>query len=190
MNKKPLLILMLMIGAMLVLAGCIAPVQPESQPSGGSIEPAAVPESGLTSANLANMTYLSEYGKDGTVTLVDGAYSAPAAPGSASMNSVELLPEYTVIDNLNELPVAVVVLVSSGGGSGTFYNLAVVEEQDGQPVNIATYPLGDRIKLNSVAIQDNQIIVDMVAAGPDDPLCCPTQHLSIPTNCRASRLSR
>ncbi len=176
MNKKLLLLLTLMSSAILVLAGCVAQSPVESQAGAGGTVPQPTAETALTPEVLANMTYQSEYGEDGTVTLVDGSYSAPAAPGSASMNTVDLLPEYTVFGDLNGVPSAVVVLVSSGGGSGTFYDLAVVQEEDGQPVNVAAYALGDRIKLNSVAIENNQIVVDMIAAGESDPACCPTHH--------------
>ena len=144
--------------------------------AGGTVDRSRTAETALTPEVLANMTYQSEYGEDGTVTLVDGSYSAPAAPGSASMNTVDLLPEYTVFGDLDGVPSAVVVLVSSGGGSGTFYNLPSSKKQDGQPVNVAAYALGDRIKLNSVAIENNQIVVDMIAAGESDPACCPTHH--------------
>jgi para-nitrobenzyl esterase len=42
---------------------------------------------------------------------------------------------------------------------------------------VASAPLGDRVQLNSVEIDNNQIIVDMVNQGPDDAMCCPTQQV-------------
>ena len=33
------------------------------------------------------------------------------------------------------------------------------------------------MQINSVTVEDNQIVVDMVQAGPDDPLCCPSQQV-------------
>lgn len=51
-----------------------------------------------------------------------------------------------------------------------------MEPQDGL-VNTASILLGDRVQINSVEIANGQIVVDMVQAGPDDPLCCPTQHV-------------
>lgn len=125
-------------------------------------------------STLANMTYTSEFTQDGTVTLVDGTYEEAAAPGSATMTTVTLLPEYTATGELEGEPAAAVVLVTNPGGSGTFYDLAVVMDQDGEPVNVATTLLGDRVRINSVAIENSQIVVDMVTPGPDDPLCCPT----------------
>ncbi len=123
---------------------------------------------------LANMTYISEFTKDGTAPLEDGKYEEEAAPGSATKTTVMLLPEYTAEGELNGEPAAAVILATDPGGSGTFIDLAVVTNVDGEPTNVATASLGDRAQVNSVTIEDNQIVVDMVTHGPDDPMCCPT----------------
>ena len=123
------------------------------------------------------MTYSSEFTQAGTAPLEDGKYEEEAAPGSATKTEVMLLPEYTALGELNEPAAAAVILATNPGGSGTFIDLAVVTEQDGVPTNVATTNLGDRVQINSVAIQDNQIVVDMVNQGPDDPMCCPTQQV-------------
>jgi heat shock protein HslJ/LysM repeat protein len=143
-------------------------------PAGTS--PQAAP-AGLSPEELANTTYQSEFTQDGTAPLVDGTYSEPAAPGSATMTTVTLQPQDTAYGELNGQPSAAVVLVTDPGGSGTFYHLAVVVNQDGAPANVATTLLGDRVEINSVSIENNQIKVDMVQAGPDDPLCCPSQQV-------------
>ncbi len=126
--------------------------------------------------SLANMEYKSEYTAGGTAPLEDGTYSEEAAPGSASKIEVSLTDQVAV-GELNGQPAAAVVLVTNPGGSGTFYDLAVVMEQDGTPVNVATTSLGDRVQINSIAIEDNQVVVDMVQSGPTDPMCCPTEHV-------------
>ncbi len=41
---------------------------------------------------------------------------------------------------------------------------------------MATTSLGDRAQINSVTIENNEIVVDMITHGPDDPMCCPTQQ--------------
>jgi len=130
---------------------------------------------GLSPQELANTTYTSEFTADGTAPLTDGAYSEPAAPGSATETKVMLLPDYTTYGQLNGQDVAAVVLVTDPGGSGTFYNLHVMVSGDGQPTEVASTFLGDRLQINSITLKDNQIVVDMVQAGPDDPMCCPSQ---------------
>jgi hypothetical protein len=74
-------------------------------------------------------------------------------------------------------PAAAAILVTDPGGSGTFYTLHAVITRDGQPTDIAMTTLGDRAQINSLAFQADQIVVDMVTHGPDDPLCCPTQQV-------------
>jgi heat shock protein HslJ len=131
---------------------------------------------GLSPQELANATYPSQYTQSGTVTLENGRFSEPAAPGSATETKVSITPNLAY-GEINDQPAAVVVLVSDPGGSGTFYDLHLVVSQNDQPVNVASTFLGDRVQINSVTIENNQIVVDMVQAGPDDPLCCPSQQV-------------
>jgi heat shock protein HslJ/LysM repeat protein len=138
--------------------------------------PASAPE-GLAPADLANATYSSEFTQNGTAPLVNGEYSEPAAPGSATETKVRLMQTHTAYGEINGQPVAVTILVTDAGGSGTFYSMHVMVNQDGQPVNIASTSLGDRVQINSITVINNQIVVDMVQAGPDDPMCCPSQHV-------------
>jgi heat shock protein HslJ len=131
---------------------------------------------GLSPAELANATYPDEFYPSGSVTLQNGQHSEPAAPGSASMISTQLLPVGTY-GTLAGQPVAVVVLATNGGGSGTFITMHVMFSQNGQPVSIANAALGDRTQVNSISIENEQIKVDMVQVGPDDPFCCPSQQV-------------
>ncbi|MCB8984580.1 MAG: META domain-containing protein [Ardenticatenaceae bacterium] len=126
-------------------------------------------------AALANATYQVDVVPSGSVTLSGGEFSQPAAPGSASNVTVSLT-DNVALGQVNGQPAAAAVLVASGGGSGSFYELALVTFADGQPQNVATAFLGDRVQVNSVTIgADGVISVDMVVQGPDDPMCCPTQ---------------
>jgi hypothetical protein len=127
---------------------------------------------------LGNMTYQSEFGEDGTVTLENGHYETPAAPGSASLIQVTATG-YADTGDLNGdgAEDAAIVLASSGGGTGVFMSLAAVIDDNGQPVNVANADLGDRSQINDLYIEEGQIVVDLVVAGPDDAACCPTQHV-------------
>ena len=131
---------------------------------------------GLSPAELSNATYTVEYTQNGTAPLTNGQYSEAAAPGSATMTTVSLT-DNIAYGQLNGQDAAAVILVSDPGGSGTFYDLAVVVSQNGQSVNVATTFLGDRIQINALSIANNQIEVDLTQAGPDDPLCCPSQQV-------------
>ena len=136
----------------------------------------------LTLEKLANAEYKTEWTPEGVVRLEDGEYRAPAAPGSASEIVIEMT-EYVAIGELNDLatgntePGAGVILYSSGGGSGTFYELHAMVVRDGEPYDAAWTQLGDRVQITSVSIENGKILVDMVTHGPEDPQCCPTQQV-------------
>jgi hypothetical protein len=125
---------------------------------------------------LRNAEYQTQWTQEGTVRLVNGEYRAPAAPGSASEIAI-VLSEYIAMGELDGQPANAVILYSSGGGSGTFYELHVLVERDGQLQDVAWTQLGDRVQINSLAIEGNHFVVDMITQGPDDPMCCPTQQV-------------
>jgi hypothetical protein len=131
---------------------------------------------GLSDEALKNMEYKSEFTQSGVAPLTDGEYREQAAPGSAT-ETIVMLTDHVARGQLNGQEAAAVILVTDPGGSGTFYDLAVVVEQDGQPVNVATTLLGDRVQINALSIENNEIVVDMVTQGPEDPMCCPTQQV-------------
>ncbi|HUW09768.1 MAG TPA: hypothetical protein VM537_08560, partial [Anaerolineae bacterium] len=132
--------------------------------------------SGFTTDALKNAEYLSEFTHSGKAPLTGGEYREAAAPGSATQ-TVVMLTDRMAFGQLGEgKEAAAVILVTDPGGSGTFYNLAAVE-QDGALANVAATFLGDRVKISSLAIEDGEIVIDMVTQGPDDPFCCPTQQV-------------
>ncbi len=69
---------------------------------------------------------------------------------------------------------AAVLLIYSGGGSGSFYLLFAVINKNGTPYNAASTLLGDRVVVQSFNIKSGRISIDMITHGPDDPSCCPT----------------
>lgn len=138
-----------------------------------------VTDEALSLETLGSLTYAADDFPDGVVTLTDGVIEIPAAPGSATTIRIERTG-YAAFGDLNGdgLEDAAVILLTDGGGSGSFYYLAtVVAEAGGGYANVATTLLGDRVIINDLTIADGVITVDMVVAGPDDPLCCPTQQV-------------
>jgi hypothetical protein len=73
---------------------------------------------------------------------------------------------------------AAVILSQDLGGSGTFMTLAAVISENGIPRQQAGTSLGDRVKVESVAIKDGIISITLVGHGPGDPMCCPTQNVT------------
>jgi hypothetical protein len=132
----------------------------------------------LPSQMMENLTYPSNWTAEGTAPLVDGQYEEAATPGSATMTQVQLLSDLTAFGDLDADGVAdaAVVLVTDPGGSGTFYDLVAVLDRNGNAFPVATSNLGDRIEINSLTIQNGQIVVEMLTRSPDEPMAAdPTQ---------------
>ena len=133
---------------------------------------------GFTVGKLKNAEYQSEWTQSGKAPLADGEYSESAAPGSATKTVVKLTDRMAFGSLGSAQEAAAVILVTDPGGSGTFYYLSVVVIQDDALVNVATTLLGDRVKINSLSIEDGHVALNMITHGPDDPLCCPTQRVA------------
>ncbi len=126
------------------------------------------PDAVFSSDTLGNMAYLSNLGKDGIVTLVDGHFKE----GESSVT----LTGYTAYGDLNgdEIEDAAVVLVTNLEDSGVFVDMAIVVQEEDVLTNITSTLLGENIDLIDLAIEDGQIVVDLYTQASDDPTCCPT----------------
>lgn len=115
--------------------------------------------SSLTVALVNNASIQTEFANSGTAQLHDGRFEEPAAPGSASMNTVQL--SRRVFGDLNgdaDLDAAV-ILVSRGGGSGTFYEVGALLADGGTALHAGSLLLGDRIDVTSISISYGVITV-------------------------------
>ena len=57
---------------------------------------------------------------------------------------------------------AVVFLLERGGGSGVFTYVAAQLNRDGQPVDAGAVRIEDRIGVRSAAIEDGQVMLDLI----------------------------
>jgi hypothetical protein len=147
----------------------------EGEQAASDSEDAAVP-AGLSYDMLASTIFANEM-FPAPVTLVDGHAEEPAAPGSASMITADMHPEaaWGDLDGDGDLEAVTVVYVS-GGGSGTFRYLVVYDEVDGLPIQLASTILGDRVKIDGLAVDEGRAVLAVTTHGPDDPMCCPTME--------------
>lgn len=162
--------------------GCTAPgsaVEPAADQSTPMPEPTATPDisAELSMETLGDAVYQGVL--EQPITLVDGRFEGqPFVEGGATRPIVTLIPEpmiYGDLDGDGRADVAV-LLATDTGGSGTFIHLAAVALQDGKPVNLATTLLGDRVRVQSLNIDNDRIEVVLLTQGPDDPQCCPSQE--------------
>ena len=152
-----------------LLSGC-----GEQKPTPNLIDGEIAP---LTVEVLQNATYKSEFVKAGQAQLQDGMYEEKIDPDSARQDHSCVEAKHITFGDVNAdtLDDAAVVLVASGGGSGTFYTLAIIINRLGNPYHIHSANLGDRIRVESLEIADYVITVRMLAHGEGDAMCCPTQ---------------
>ncbi|MEZ4769571.1 MAG: hypothetical protein R2844_14215 [Caldilineales bacterium] len=176
--------------AAVAAAGCYPPVQPASVPSPPeppvAIAAGAAGQSATASATngpdeaasipveaLRNATYSGIY--DEPVTLTDGHWEGePYVQDGASRPTVDFVEDSALFGDLDGDGVddAVVFLVESGGGSGSFVYVAAQLNRDGQPVDAGAVLIEDRIQVKSAAIGAGQILAEAIVPGPSDGACC------------------
>lgn len=135
---------------------------------------AAGSEVRLTLEELKGLAYEGIY--DRPVVLVDGLYEGPPfVAGGASHPRVQLNEDSYVVGDLDADgdDDAAVLLVENSGGSGVNVYLAVVSRRQEVLKNIATIRVGDRVRVRSVRFDAGYVVLDLIAAGPGDPMCCP-----------------
>jgi len=143
---------------------------------------AAIPAVGVTTPTLeelGNIAYEGIY--DDAVTLSAGSYEGkPFVPDGAARPRVELLSDPIVTDDIDEdgWEDAYVLLSESSGGTASNLYLAAVTLADGAARNVGTLLIGDRVDVIALDASDGKAALDYVAAGPNEPACCPTLMVS------------
>jgi len=132
---------------------------------------------GDASVDLESMTFLSAWVPSGRVTLSRGEYREPAAPGSAS-EIVVRLTDKSVFGLVNGRQVGAVIITTTTGGTGTFYELALLIRDGTTWVNTNVAYFGDRVNMHTLEIEDNAFVIAMTTQGPKDPMCCPTLRVT------------
>jgi len=114
---------------------------------------------------------MPQYGA-GTIQLSAGSYH-----DSAAGLDVRVVDAATGDLNGDDRPDAAVVLASTTGGTGTFIDLYAVLDRQDHAVSRGPASLGDRVKVDSIRVFNRAVHLHLLTHAPDDPLCCPTQHV-------------
>lgn len=195
MSNRPLkntrIAIVLSVLALLAMTSCSPSVSETIAPSSTPVPPTQEPvqaSAPLTEAVLNNGAYQIE--EIGTIQLTDGGYENRYGEGETMVDRAGLLS--TALGKLNDddLEDAAVVLWYNSGGSGSFIYLIALVNDNGAPKQIASKLLGDRVQIESLTIQSQQIALQAIVHGPDDPLCCPSQHVTWVYTIQDGRLSQ
>ncbi|MCB0209582.1 MAG: META domain-containing protein [Anaerolineae bacterium] len=143
------------------------------EPVAAETAAAAASSPDLTRQQLANATYSGIY--DEPVTLADGRFEGePFAEDDASRPIVTMANAAPLMGDLNGdgIADAVVFLDENSGGTGHFVYVAAQLNQDGRPVDAGTVLIEDRIQIKSAAIDNGQVMLEIITDGPGDGACC------------------
>jgi hypothetical protein len=132
--------------------------------------PTVVP---LDLTTLKNGTYTLSSIDNLQVTLVDGKFDVSDPAKNLKVSGQLIEPAAFGDLNGDGVADAALMIAANSGGSGTFHILIVVLAQKGQA---ASQLVGDRIQEKLLTIQRGKIILEYLRAGPNDPLCCPSEH--------------
>jgi hypothetical protein len=133
---------------------------------------AAVVLQTIREADLWNGRY--ELPDIGVFQLRDGAFEARYGPGASEVNRVAFVAGTVGDLTGNGGQDAAVVLTVNTGGSGQFRQLVAILNLAGTREQLPAVPLGDRVLVEALAIDERAVRVRLLTHGPDDPLCCPT----------------
>ncbi len=134
--------------------------------------PTTVPEQ---AAELRNAQYqLGASNALQIVQLSSGTFEQ-GTPGAEDFVSVSVTDFVAVGDlNADGMEEVAALISENYGGTGVFVFLTVYTEVDGTLTFQTSRMVDDRPQLNALSIENNEIFLDAVIHGIDDPLCCPT----------------
>jgi len=153
----------------LTLSACGSPAPEEASTP-------AVPRPAPSFEEMAAATYAGI--RDQPVTLTDGVWEGePYTEGSAERPRVTLVRDFRLTGNLDGAggDEAVVLVSSTSGGTGETTFFAVMGWHNDTLRDIANVELGDRVQVRSAKIEGATIVADVVRAGQEDAMCCPTE---------------
>lgn len=155
------------------------------------LDPTPVPTTPPATIKQGDLGWLS-YPLDlvgGRVTLVNDQYYFPNVPAMDGSLLVALskMRAHGDLDGDGDEDEAVLLVADADDDRMLIY-LGAVLNQNGNAVPVGTIPLGDRITVDHMAIQNGQIVVRMTTHTSDDPACCPTLDVVWRYNLQDGRL--
>ena len=108
------------------------------------------------------------------VQLTDGKFEQ-GTPGSDNFMSA-VMTDFAALGDLtgDGIDEAAVLVSENYGGTGVFVFLAVYSQVDGVWTFQTSTMVDDRPQLTALSIANNEIFLDAIIHGMDDPMCCPT----------------
>ncbi len=124
----------------------------------------------LTEESIKNAEYRPINYDEKTIKLNNGIYT------KESLDYIGIYDNEIAFADLNEdgKEEALVILDSYFGGDAHLYELAIVVNKNGKPFHADSEFLGDRVVINSLTIESNDIHINLITHGENDEICCPS----------------
>ena len=108
------------------------------------------------------------------IQLTDGSFEQ-GTPGSEDFMSIEVT-DFVAFGDLDAdgTQDAAALISENYGGTGVFVFLVVYSNVNGTWTFQTSNMVDDRPQLNALSIENNEIFLDAVIHGTDEPMCCPT----------------
>lgn len=108
------------------------------------------------------------------VQLTDGTFEQ-GTPGADDFISVQVTDFVTIGDlDADGTEEAAALISENYGGTGVFVFLAIFSQVNGAWTFQTSSMVDDRPELRELSIVNNEIFLDAVIHGTDEPMCCPT----------------
>lgn len=170
---------------LLILIGCRPATPPPT--SVDSTQATSDPGSGKTSSPATPTTMSDEVeeirnaqyqpgASEGSqvVQLTDGTFEQ-GTPGADDFISVQVTDFVTIGDlDADGTEEAAALISENYGGTGVFVFLAIFSQVNGTWTFQTSSMVDDRPELRELSIANNEIFLDAVIHGADEPMCCPT----------------
>ena len=130
---------------------------------------------------LRNATYRGFEDLAAEVTLQNGRWEGePYVVGGATLPQVQMVEDLYLSGDLDldGSPETAVLINYAPGGTGDFLYLVIMKKHEDMPINLATFYVGDRVRIRDFYLKGNRIHIDLLQAGPDDGMCCPGDVLT------------
>jgi len=175
---KRISLLALLVAGVLLVVHC-AGNTPDEAPPAVEVAPDETPTPSILTFEKVQYATIRGIAEE-PVTLYAGTWlGEPAVPGSSSrprIDLVDLMWEETDLDRDGDGDVGV-LLSQATGGTGDLLYLAAIISDEGTPTNPSTVLVGDRVQVMGMSSEAGAISMDLVVAGPEDPMCCPTRKV-------------
>ncbi|WP_206202395.1 hypothetical protein [Thermodesulfobacterium sp. TA1] len=141
----------------------------------------------LNEETIKNFRYHLKYSGQ-TVTLKNGEYKTQLRPGNEEdiKNYISVkIEKYGIFKPNFSLPFAIVILSENFGGSGVFFEITALVNENGKIMQTNSIKLGDRVVVKDLKFQPgfvtfrdrerDSIYLSLLTHRETDPSCCPTK---------------